>query len=59
MKIKEFIALMEKYRKCPNCGNTAIGNGQGGIIIEDETFTRICKCGFKITVNENDQEVSA
>ncbi|MFR1708228.1 MAG: DUF3797 domain-containing protein [Clostridium sp.] len=25
---------MRKYKKCPRCGNTTIGNGQGRIIVE-------------------------
>ncbi|WP_434793115.1 hypothetical protein TPDSL_23050 [Terrisporobacter petrolearius] len=49
--------LMEKYIYCPTCGNEYIGNGQGGIIVEDDTFRRWCKCGFDITVNEDDEEI--
>ncbi|MCC5428679.1 DUF3797 domain-containing protein [Clostridium botulinum] len=47
---------MKKYEKCPKCGNNKIGNGEGGIIIEDDTYTRTCKCGFKITINEDGKE---
>lgn len=57
MNAYKLLAIMPKYEKCPNCGSTTIGNGQGGVIVEDETFTRTCKCGFKITVDENGNEV--
>lgn len=49
--------LMEKYADCPECGNEYICNGQGGIIVEDDTFRRWCKCGFDITVNEDDEKI--
>lgn len=49
--------LMGKYADCPTCGNKYIGNSQGGIIVEDDTFRRWCKCGFDITVNEDDEEI--
>lgn len=49
--------LMEKYADCPKCGNEYIGNGQGGIVVEDDTFRRWCKCGFDITVNEDDEDI--
>ncbi len=41
----------------PRCGNNKIGNGEGGIIIEDDTYTRTCKCGFKIKINEDGKEI--
>ena len=41
-----------KYAICPECGNENIGNGEGGIVI-DETYTRYCKCGFKVTIFVN------
>lgn len=48
---------MPKYEKCPDCGNDKVGNGQGAIIVEDDTYTRKCKCGFKITVDENGKRI--
>lgn len=57
MEITKLMPIMKKYEKCPNCGSTTVGNGKGGIIIEDDTYTRTCKCGFKITVDENDKEI--
>lgn len=46
--------LLEKYADCPNCGSDLVGNGEGGIVVEDDTFRRFCKCGFDITVNEDE-----
>lgn len=57
MNILKSMNLMKKYTNCPKCGNEYIGNGQGGIIVENDTFRRFCKCGFDITVDENDVEV--
>ena len=45
--------LMDKYGVCLDCGNKMIGSGEGGIIVEDNTLRRFCKCGFDITVDEN------
>ncbi|MBG9773549.1 DUF3797 domain-containing protein [Brevibacillus laterosporus] len=45
--------LMKKYNVCPECGNDKIGGNpsQGTINIEDEVFTRSCKCGWKVIVD--------
>ena len=45
--------LMEKYANCPNCGNEYIGNGQGGLQLEEDFLRRWCKCGYDITVSED------
>jgi iron(III) transport system ATP-binding protein len=57
MNIYQLMPIMKKYENCPDCGSSTIGNGQGGIIVEDDTYTRFCKCGFKITINENGEEI--
>jgi transcription elongation factor Elf1 len=46
------IKLMEKYTVCPECGNEAIGNGEGTLEVTDDTFKRTCKCGWSIEVKE-------
>lgn len=51
------LTLMNKYSECPSCGNGAIGNGEGKLIVDDTTFTRTCKCGFRITTDENGKEI--
>lgn len=53
MNVLKVMPLLKKYEKCPICGSSTIGNGQGGIIIENNNYTRTCKCGFFIKVNEN------
>lgn len=57
MNIFKSMELMEKYAECPNCGSDLIGNRQGGLILEEDTFRRFCKCGFDITVDENGNKV--
>ena len=42
--------LIELYETCPNCGNKMIGNGEGTIEINKNTFKRTCKCGFSIVI---------
>lgn len=38
-----------------------ISNGEGGVIIENNTFRRFCKCGFDITLDgaRNEMEVDS
>jgi uncharacterized protein (DUF983 family) len=49
--------LVEKYSICPQCGNGKIGNGEGKMFVGDTTFSRECKCGWKIKTDENGNEV--
>lgn len=51
MHIYDSTELMKKYGDCPECGNIYVGNGQGTLIIEDDVFTRSCKCGWEVTVD--------
>ena len=57
MEIEKLMAIMPKYEIRPSCGSDRIGGGCGGVIVEDNTFTRTCKCGFKITVDEDGNEI--
>lgn len=51
------VQLMRKYNNCPKCGSENVGNGEGKLIIEDDTLYRSCKCGWEIKVNENGKEI--
>lgn len=46
--------LTKKYGICPECGNDKFGGNpsQGALIIEDEIFTRSCKCGWKVVIDK-------
>ena len=57
MDVRNLLAIMPKYNNCPNCNSAYIGNGQGEVIVKDNTFTRSCECGFSITVDENGKEI--
>lgn len=57
MDVKTLLPIMKKYEKCPKCGNDKVGTDEGGIIVEDDTYTRTCKCGFKITINKYGKEI--
>lgn len=53
MLTKDSSELIKKYGTCPECGNDKVGGEptQGTLIIEDEVFTRSCKCGWKVVVD--------
>lgn len=52
MLINDSLELMKKYSKCKGCGNEKVGNGEGTLNIEDDIFTRTCKCGWSIKVDK-------
>lgn len=39
--------------KCLECGNEFVGNGEGKLLIEDDTFIRECKCGGSIKIDDS------
>ncbi|WMJ79557.1 DUF3797 domain-containing protein [Clostridium sp. MB40-C1] len=59
MNIRTLLPIMKKYEVCPKCGSTTIGNGEGGIVVEDNFYIRTCKCGFKITVDGNGRKINS
>lgn len=59
MNAFKVLQIMKKYNNCPKCGSDQIGNGEGKIAVENDTFTRGCKCGFEITLDENEKEILA
>ncbi|TFI86925.1 DUF3797 domain-containing protein [Carnobacterium divergens] len=54
MNLVECLELSKKYSHCPRCGNDRIGGGEGSLIIEDMTFKRGCKCGWKVHVESKE-----
>lgn len=46
MLLRQSIKLTKKYGKCLQCGNQYIGKGEGGLVIEENSFERWCKCGW-------------
>jgi len=52
--MRESLELLNKYSSCPKCGNEYIGNGQGGVIVDENSFTRWCKCGYEIVIKQED-----
>lgn len=53
MNVLKSVQLMRKYNNCPACGSDKVGNGEGKLIIEDETFYRSCKCGWEVKTDED------
>lgn len=57
MDIKTVARIMDKYIECPICGNDKLGENNGGLIIEEDTFERNCRCGFRIIIDSNENVV--
>ncbi|NFF59823.1 DUF3797 domain-containing protein [Clostridium botulinum] len=38
MEAFKVVSLIRKYEKCPRCGNDKVGNGEGGVVVEEDTF---------------------
>lgn len=56
MKLSKALELMKKHVKCPECGNSMLGENQGSLVIEDDFFKRTCKCGFEVVEKVEDEE---
>lgn len=56
MRLSTSMDLMKKYGSYPECENKFIGNGEGGMVIEEYTFERWCKCGWKVVVDVRKDE---
>jgi len=57
MNCMKSLALMKKYAACPVCGNDKLGKGEGKLEVTDDVFTRECKCGFKVTTDEDGNQI--
>ena len=44
--------LTEKYAVCQECGSDKIGKGEGSIYFDDMEFSRLCKCGWNVRVDD-------
>ncbi|MGM8213546.1 DUF3797 domain-containing protein [Virgibacillus sp. W0430] len=56
MNYQKSLKLIQKYSECPNCGNDKVGNGQGTLDINDDTFIRTCKCGCTVKVKGDENK---
>ena len=52
MNFRKSLELMEKYSKCQKCGSEYIGDGEGTLVVTDDTFIRTCKCGWRVEIKE-------
>ena len=57
MDIKTVTRIMDKYIECPICSNDKLGKNNGGLIIEENTFERNCRCGFRIIIDSDENVV--
>jgi predicted RNA-binding Zn-ribbon protein involved in translation (DUF1610 family) len=53
MNALKAVQLMVKYTDCPECGNSNVGDGEGKVVADEDTFYRSCRCGWEITTDEN------
>ncbi|MCY7500218.1 DUF3797 domain-containing protein [Bacillus pumilus] len=54
MNALDFLKVSKLINDCPNCSNHLIGNGEGTLEVEEDSFKRTCKCGFSIELNTQD-----
>jgi len=57
MNINRADELLEKYAVCQECGSDRIGGGAGSIYVDDMSFSRICKCGWSVKVDDAFREL--
>lgn len=55
MRIGKLTKVMNKYIECPICGHDKLGKNNGALIVEDNTFERSCRCGFRIVINDKEE----
>lgn len=59
MNAMDYLRIAPFLNDCPNCGydnvgtNEKIGEFHGALNVEDNLFTRKCRCGFEVTVDSN------
>lgn len=60
MNAQHFLRISVFVNDCPNCGCDKVGTDditgevQGDLIVDDNLFTRKCRCGFEVTIDAND-----
>ena len=52
----KFVAVVRKYKKCPQCG-VSWKTTDMYQELNDEVITIGCKCGWQIRVDENNKKV--
>lgn len=45
--LKIFFYIL-RFKKCSNCGNMLVGNGEGSFELTEKGFKRECKCGTTV-----------
>lgn len=59
MNIQHYLRISTFVNDCPNCGYDRVGTEDatdefhGALIVDDNLFTRKCRCGFEITIDAN------
>lgn len=46
MIINHLLQISRLTNDCPKCGSDKLGNGEGALIVNENIYTRSCKCGF-------------
>lgn len=59
MNIQTYLSIAKLVNDCPNCGYNMVGTDEktgdfhGSLNVDDNLFTRKCRCGFEITINSD------
>jgi hypothetical protein len=58
MNAMDYLRIAPFLNDCPNCkygnvGTDKTGEFHGALNVDDNLFTRKCRCGFEVTVDSN------
>ncbi|MFJ6264394.1 DUF3797 domain-containing protein [Lysinibacillus xylanilyticus] len=59
MDVRDYLRIAPFVNDCPNCGyenvgtNESTGEFHGVLNVDDNLFTRKCRCGFEVTIDSN------
>jgi hypothetical protein len=59
MNAMDYLRIAPFLNDCPNCGYDSVGTNEttgeyhGALLVEENLFTRKCRCGFEVTIDSN------
>lgn len=59
MDVMDYLKIAPFLNNCPNCGYGSVGTNEstgefhGALDVNENLFTRKCRCGFEVTVDSN------
>lgn len=59
MNVQDYLRIAPFINDCPKCGYGNVGTDEktgefhGALNVDDNLFTRKCRCGFEVTIDAN------